>query len=90
MGVGGGSSPVGVYMCTWSSSEDDKGPFLRQARTMDPEPLEQLPCLLLPFLKDKMACRKILSPEVDSQTAKMGSLGCRMNRDSSGDVLASD
>lgn len=77
-------------MCTWSSTEDDKGPFLRQARTMDPEPLEQLPCLLLPFLKDKMACRKILSPEVDSQTAKMGSLGCRMNRDSSGDFLASD
>lgn len=37
-----------------------------------------------------MACRKILSPEVDSQTAKMGSLGCRMNRDSSGDVLGSD
>lgn len=45
---------------------------------------------MLPFLKDKLACSKILSPEVDSQTAKLGSLGCRMNRDNSGDFLASD
>lgn len=37
-----------------------------------------------------MACSKILSPEVNSRTANLGSLGCRMDRDNSGDSLASD